>query len=406
MKDFRFHIIICILVGILKVSGQVETFRSRGMSIEPSENWARELQLSDEQLRHTNIQSLSQKEPRLLKSKKPKAQKISKNNKHSKQSNKLKDEVNQLRKKLKAYKRKLETEKKSKSKHSKKIDVESVKENAGINTQKEDSTNNVGIEHKKIFRGLVLKNLLGQDDNKIGLNSQLETPSTRQTQSLGSSVENSANPVYNLPDANSLKIDFREQAKPDQFIQPQAMNLSSNNSPNMNNSEIQGLIVKSLTLKDFDKIAQRKLTVEKYNDLMKSLSGLTAQEKKTRYLQDILTQIPTLISDILEKITGALSTTSTKLASSAASSTVGGLALGAALGFKARKNKNFMRFKTKILKEIDLYNNMNSVVDDEKINVAKIIDSVAQLTSRTKSITANLQFRFSKKIEMFSISPF
>ena len=382
------------------------------------DNWARELTLSDNDPHFTSDYA-DLAVSRYLRSKKPKSHKkhkISRKNKSKEQSEKLKNEVRELKKKLKKYKRKLKKKEKKakKEKLSKsKVDTEVEKKEdkveniekaemaeAAVETSTPEKTN-AGDEkqNKKAFRALVLASMLGDNDPK--LSPILSAAKQNADLSLQQQQQSPLAPQLALP---GLQMTPPPQT-PAQAFGLQAM-APPQTSPSMSPSDLQNLMIKNLTLKDCDKIAQRKLTVEKYQKLVTSLDGLNPEEKKQRYLYDIFAFIPSLLTDVTGMLNN-LSTSMTSLMMSPTNAkTVSGLALGTALGLKANKNSKFLLQKSKLHREIDTYTNINTLLDDQKANVARTTDAIIELTLRTKSITNNLTYRFNKKIEIFNVAPF
>lgn len=397
MNHFETRTVVLMLLMLTNIIGTTEKLSTYNKSWRVEDNWARELALADNSLNSHTVPVTEIAEPRLLKAKKHKAHKISKKNKLSKESGKLKDEVKKLKLKLKKYKRKLEKKKgKKEKKDHKKAEKEIVSEVKSENATPEEIQKTEDKKNKKIFRALVLGSVLGNNNDKLNPNIGIE-PSTSQN-----SVQYQQQPSLTLTQqmSSSLPVPAQTQSLAESQIP------TTPATPKLNPSDVQGLMLKHLTIKDFDKIAQRKLTVEKYQKLVTTLDGLTPEEKKQRYLSDILSFFPSLISDFMGMINNTANMTTSTMMNPAYAKTVSGLVLGTALGLKSRKNRKFMLDKSKMLKDIEMFNNMNAVIDDQKSNIARATDGVAMLVSRTKSITSNIAYRFSKKIEMFSVAPF
>lgn len=377
MKYFRIQMLI-ILLGSLSFGIKSSILNTdSNKPREQTDNWARELLLSDMQSNMAE-DPYDMSYPRSLKSKNKKTRKISKKNKLSKESDKLKSEVQKLKKKLKVYKRKL---KKHKRKGKK----------AKLTKKKEIDKNNVEDQkNKKIFRHLVLNSIFESNNNNRELNvnkvdsQTLQSSPNMQQQMMGN---------YTTQTSPNLNSGVQEQSQNEAQLP-------------FNKSDLSNLMVKHLTVNDFDKIAQRKLTVENYQQVVSGFDGLSPEQKKQRYLSGLLNSIPKLIDTLMSSITTAGKTLTETLTDPDHAKTISGLALGTGIGLKYNKYRKFYYEKTKLSKDIEMYENMNAVLEDQKTNLARATDEVSTLVGKTKSISSNLGYRFMKKIEIFSITPY
>lgn len=164
--------------------------------------------------------------------------------------------------------------------------------------------------------------------------------------------------------------------------------------------KIRSLLLKNLTLGDLDLIAKKKLTVERYDRLISSTTGLESPKKKERYLNVVLKTLGNVIAGVVNTVAG-LGTAVNALQNSPAGNYMGVTALGAFAGLKARKNKKFNLNKDRLLKQIEMFETVNTLIDEEKRGATKTTDYLSALVTRSKSITDNLGFRFDSKCRLF-----
>lgn len=402
MKCCRSYVLFIVfaLATTTATSERIQPFRRMHRD---EDNWARELTLSDSDP-HFSDELASFAEPRYLRVKKPKAHKkhkTSRKTKSKEQSEKLKNEVKELKKKLKKYKRKLKKkdkeEKLEKNKIEKETDKKEEKAEVAPDTSAPEKANiDDEKKNKKAFRALVLASMLGENDPKL-------SPILSAAKQNGDISLQQQSPL-----AQQLALPgLQSSTQPQTPVQPFGLAaVAPQPSPSMSPSDLQSLMIKNLTISDCDKIAQRKLTVEKYQKLVSSLDGLNPEEKKQRYLYDIFAFLPALLTDVTKMLNGLSTSMTSIMMSPENAKTVSGLALGTALGMKSNKNKKFLNKKSKLHREIDTYSNINTLLDDQKSNVARATDAIIELTLRTKSITNNLSYRFMKKIDIFNVAPF
>lgn len=165
--------------------------------------------------------------------------------------------------------------------------------------------------------------------------------------------------------------------------------------------KIRKLLLKNLTMGDFDTIAKNKLTMARYTKLQEDSIGLSEHERKQRYLNVISDTLSGALQLVMDTV-GGITNTAGSLMGGTTGKVLGAGALGVFAGLKMKKNKLFLHNRERTLRKIEMFETVNTLIEEEGRGTAKTSDIIMGLITRTKSITKNLNYRFDNKSRMFA----
>ena len=291
--------------------------------------------------------------------------------KNTQKPTKLKEEIADLKEELakskKKYRKLLKKEKKEEPKKNKKSEK----------TKKNKKGRNL---HTAILRETLLTKLLTDAKDK-SLDRSLFTLLTDKKASkrlVIPKTNNTNNKDTNPETKKALKSDISRQ-------------LSS-------------ILSSTLTLEDCDKIARRKLTVEKYTELMDDIKNQPIKEKKNRLLS-VSDAVNGLFSSIAGFM-GGLQETLSDIMNSPDGTAAGAAGLGIFAALKARNTKAFNSEKRLVERQTDF---MQLLATNYKNRINRMSDCVQRMImakTKVEAIDKNMGFRFTRQFDNFGGPPY
>ena len=169
--------------------------------------------------------------------------------------------------------------------------------------------------------------------------------------------------------------------------------------------KIRSLLLKNLTVQDFDAIAKNKLTVAQYSNLLNSTQGLPARARKERFLSMVVDSFSSVLNGVSNFSTNA-STAVNNIVSSPYGKYIGPAELGMFAGLKHRNNHKFAKKRERLLKEIEMFETVGTLIEQEKQGANMVSDKISSLVTRTKNVADNLSYRFDNKCKLFGWSAY
>lgn len=169
-------------------------------------------------------------------------------------------------------------------------------------------------------------------------------------------------------------------------------------------NQLPAILTHALTYEDCDKLARRRLTVDKYTDLMDSLKDRSVQEKKERLL-GVSDMVNSVFSSLANMLNGFTSTVK-DIITGPDGPEAGVAALGVFGALKMKNSREFRKRQTYLVRETDF---IGLLVTSYRNRVRRMSECAQKAnTAKTKviAIDHNMGGRFNRQFDNFGGPPY